>query len=298
MKCDQCPNDAVAYLRYFNRKLCAGCFKKLTEQRFTKAITKNKLIDRGHKIGVAVSGGKDSITLLHLLGQHAAKYPIELFGIVIDEGIDGYRENSIPIAEKNFKDLDVDYTILSYKDEFGKTLDDMCVDRQRNACSYCGVFRRRLINKAARDASCDKLATGHNLDDEVQSIMMNYFRGDFERLSRSGPSTPKQDGYVQRIKPMRDIPEKESALYAVLNGFEIHLDECPYAGEAFRTTVRDLINDMEDKSPGIKFSILNGADNLTSILKGKFSPATLKTCKCGEKTVADTCKACKLLEEL
>lgn len=264
------------------------------------------MISKNDRIALGLSGGKDSVTVMHLLNQITEnRLDIELIAITIDEGIKDYRNESIPIAEKNAKQLGIEHKIVSFKETYGYTLDELLVltksqKRRLKACAYCGVFRRSLLNKAARELGATKVVTGHNLDDDVQAILMNFMRSDIERESRLGPKTePRHSKLVARVKPLREVPEREVALYALLNGIEVHLGECPYAGESFRQVIRNWLNEVESKYPGTKFAILRGFDKLLPTLKEKFGHPPLQECKyCGEPTQYKVCKACELSQNL
>jgi uncharacterized protein (TIGR00269 family) len=155
------------------------------------------------------------------------------------------------------------------------------------------VLRKNLLNKTARELGADKLAIGHNLDDESQTIMMNYLRGDMDRLKRMIPNA-KQPGLVMRIKPLRSIPEKEVALYAFLNGLPVSMDECPYAGEALRNEIREMINNYEVKHPGTKYSLLGGFETISEALR--CADTEIIMCRiCGEPGSEAVCKTCRLL---
>jgi uncharacterized protein (TIGR00269 family) len=172
----------------------------------------------------------------------------------------------------------------------------------QTACSYCGVARRYMLNKTARDLKATKLCVGHNLDDEAQSIVMNYIRGDMAKASRLGAitnySTTKKGGqyFVPRIKPLREIPEREVALYALLNGLEVQEDECPYAS-GIRFEVKDFLNNLEAKHPGIKFSVLETFEKMLPLVREFIDKQKIeiKLCeKCGEPSSQDVCKLCDM----
>ncbi len=147
---------------------------------------------------------------------------------------------------------------------------------------------------AKRLGAC-KVATGHNLDDEAQSVMMNYLKGDIQRLMRLRPKR-EQPGLVPRIKPLRDIPEKEIALYCMVNGVFADARECPYAKLSLRADVRDMMNSLENLFPGTKKSTMQGFEKLAEMAKGMRTQVDLGAChKCGEPCVEDLCKACQLL---
>lgn len=288
MRCDKCDKSAVYHRRYSGQKFCKRHFIEYFERKVKKTINDGGMIERGERVAVALSGGKDSITLLSILSQLEG---IELFAIAIDEGIEGYREKSLKIAKKFCKENNIPIEIVTFSYSFGKTVDDI---EGNHACSFCGVLRRRLLNDKAKELGADRLATGHNLDDETQAIVINYVRGDLDRLLRLSNSN-NSGLFVPRIKPLKEMPEKEVALFAILN-FEVDFSECPYAGDSFRTGIRDFINDLERDNPGIKFSIKRGYDKLIPHLKS-YPAKELKKCRlCKEPTSGDICKVCDMLK--
>ncbi|MCK4968033.1 MAG: TIGR00269 family protein [Candidatus Aenigmarchaeota archaeon] len=301
MKCTTCGKKAVINRVYEGRALCENHFLKSVEKSVSKTIRDNGLLKRGEHIAVGFSGGKDSSMLLYLLRKLSKARDLKITAILVDEGIKGYRDVSIPDAQKFCDDLDVKLHIVSFKKEIGKKLDDIVKknkDKTLNGCTYCGVFRRKLINEEARRIGADKVAIGHNLDDEAQSIMANYIRGDISRGSRIGAKAfvAQDEKFVPRIKPLRDVPEKECALYCILRKFNVDFGECPYASESFRWSVRDIVNDLEVKYPGTKFNILRTFDKIKPAIiditkkESKINKCTL----CGEPTSRDICKACEL----
>ncbi len=303
MKCSLCGRDAVYNRRYTGTFLCDRCLAKSLERRFQRTIVENKLIAPGERIAVAVSGGKDSTTCMHLLAEHCERKNCELVAITIDEGISGYREHGLLAAKKNAGLLGIEHKVKSFKEELGATLDEIvCLAKERGtgfgACTYCGVFRRSLLNRAARELGADKIATAHNLDDEAQAIMLNYIRSDLARLYRLGAIYPAHDGFVPRIKPFREIPEKEVALYAMVKGVDVDLSECPHVG-GIHLKIRDFINSLEENHPNSKFMILRTFDKIKANLVQAAPAFEEKRCgKCGEPTSASICKACELLDEI
>ncbi|MFQ6137288.1 MAG: TIGR00269 family protein [Candidatus Hydrothermarchaeales archaeon] len=296
MRCDKCNEKAIYSRRYSGQKFCNGHFEEYFEGKVRREIINGKLIEKGQRIGVGLSGGKDSITLLYILGGISNDLDLEVHAISVDEGIVGYREGGLRVAKKFCSELEVPWHVVSFKDAFGKTLDEMVEVGELGPCTYCGVFRRKLLNEKARELAVEKLATGHNLDDEVQAIAMNYIRGDIEGLIRLGRGVVNES-LVRRIKPLREMPEKEVALFTILNDFNVSFDECPYADESFRGEIRDFINQLESNHPGIKFSILRGYEKILPSLD--VEQRSLRRCiKCGGPTPQDICKACALLDAL
>ena len=301
MRCSRCKQNAVTYIRYSGEHLCREHFIDFFESRIFKEFRKQVNLDDVDRIAVAVSGGKDSIVALRMIHKIIGeRRDCDIFGITIDEGIKDYRPSSLEIAEKEYKKLDVDYEIASFKDTFDMTLDEMMVKEHDNfPCSVCGVFRRWIMNKLAKDNDADLLATGINLDDTAQSILMNFCRGDMEKMSRLGPHENVKEGLVPRISPLRRTPEKEAYLYAILNCMPIHEKECPYAVTALRGLYRDVIGDLEDNTPGTRFAILSSYDKIKDLLNQKYSGSELDRCEvCGEPTLEGICKTCEMLQEL
>ncbi|MCL2032632.1 MAG: TIGR00269 family protein [Methanomassiliicoccaceae archaeon] len=299
MRCDQCSREAVTLIRYNGTHLCDEHFRSYVEKRVKKEIRKQISVNSGDTIAVAVSGGKDSMVTLHILDEvFGERKDVSLCAISIDEGIEGYRPPSLDIVRDFCKDRGIPLYVRSFS-EMGMEMDRIAsVTEDNSPCTYCGVFRRKLMNDQARSAGAKYLATGHNLDDMAQSIMMNFVRGDVERLARLGPHTKIQPGLIPRFHPLRLIPEKESLLYAIVSGIPFWDGECPYYKEALRNQYRDVVDQLEDRSPGSKFSILASYDSLRPMLADHIRPSGLHMCACGEPTLGEMCKACELRSSL
>jgi uncharacterized protein (TIGR00269 family) len=267
-------------------------------------------IKKNDHIAVAFSGGKDSSAALLLMHKIFGHRPdIQITAITIDEGIDGYRNVSIKRALEMTKALGIRHIVISFKDEYGKTMDDIVSEKNLlknhmsgdkkdvGACSYCGVLRKKILNKAARDIGATKLVIGHNLDDEAQTIMLNHFRGDVERMVRF--SAPNElDGFIIRVKPLRKIPEKEVALYAWLNDLPMELTACPHSFGALRKEVRRLLNTYEVNHPGTKYALVSGFDTMVPLITQVLDVSKMQACQiCGEPCNDTACQACKMLEK-
>jgi len=303
LRCSFCGRRAVYHQRTSGALRCDRCLMKSLEKTFWRTMSRNKLVEPDDQVAIAVSGGKDSVALLHLLAKYCGRHGCELVVLTIDEGIDGYRDRSVPLARENAEILGLEHVVVDFERAFGAKLDRMVqllegTDISQTACTYCGVLRRSLLNQAAQELGADKLATAHNLDDEVQAIMLNYIRADLSRLHRLGPIYPAREGFVPRIKPLREIPEKEVALYTLLRELKADFSTCPYTG-GMRSEVRDFINQLEANHPTTKHMILRMFDRLKPHLPKALSEFELKRCKiCGEPTPLDICKACELLRQL
>lgn len=303
LRCSLCGRRAAYNRRYTGTLLCDRCLTKSVERRFHRNVAKNRLIVPGERVAVAVSGGKDSVTCMHLLADYCKRRKSDIMALTIDEGIKGYRGEGLRTARKNAGLLGIDHHVVSFKEKFGATLDEivkLAEERKTGlgSCTYCGVLRRSLINQAARELGADKLATAHNLDDEVQAILLNYVRGDIARLYRLGPIYAAREGFVPRIKPFRDIPEKEIAVYAMLNKIEVDWSECPHRG-GIHPEIRDFINMLEENHPNSKFMMLRMFDQMRPFLAQAVPDFVSRKCEnCGEPTSAKVCKRCELLRQL
>ncbi|MDO5861273.1 MAG: TIGR00269 family protein [Thermoplasmata archaeon] len=296
--CDICGREAATFVRYNGTHLCPEHFMSYVERRVKREIRKQIDVHRGDRIAVAVSGGKDSMVALRLLSSvFNERNGVEVHAITIDEGIDGYRPPSVDIVRRFCDANDVGFHLRSFS-ELGVTMDEVApVCGDSSPCTYCGVFRRMLMNGEARDIGARFLATGHNLDDTAQSVMMNFVRGDVDRLARMAPHQTVMPGLVPRFMPLREIPEKETLLYAILSGTEFWDGTCPYWEAALRNQYRDVIDGLEDRSPGARYGILSSFDAIRPMLWKDLPRSDLHPCpRCGEPTVGDSCKSCQLLD--
>lgn len=296
--CDVCGREAVTFVRYNGTHLCQSHFLSYVERRVKREVRKQIDAERGDRIAVAVSGGKDSMVALRLLSSvFGERNSIEVHAITIDEGIEGYRPPSVDIVRRFCGENGIAFHMRSFS-ELGVTMDGIApASGDSSPCTYCGVFRRMLMNDEARSIGARYLATGHNLDDYAQSVLMNFVRGDVARLARLGPHEAAVPGLVPRFLPLRMIPEKETLLYAILSGTEFWDGTCPYWEAALRNQYRDVVDGLEDRSPGARFGIVSSFDALRPMLReGLPSVATHPCPRCGEPTVGESCKACQLLD--
>jgi uncharacterized protein (TIGR00269 family) len=310
MVCSRCKKkEAAIDLPYANEIVCESCFTEFFERRVRKTIRRNELLDPKDKTAVALSGGKDSMTVLTILKSVAHKAPkSSLFAIMIDEGVPGYRDELVKRGAKYCKELGVDYHIFSFKEELGMTVIEMAKKVEKLGynllpCSYCGVFRRQLLNSKARELGATKIATGHNLDDECETALMNFLRGDITQIARGGARVGalRDKSFVPRIKPLRDTPEKEVALYAKIKKIPIVAGKCPYSRDSFRTAINKVTLQLEKKYPCMPFQILSSIDQLMPILREPIekSGAKLGFCDdCGEVSSGSACMFCEMKKKL
>jgi uncharacterized protein (TIGR00269 family) len=302
-KCDEKPS--MFFRQYSGERLCRKCFTSSVEEKVKETISRYDMFRPTDNIAVAVSGGKDSVTLLNMLSHIEKDFPkTKLTAITIDEGIRGYRYEAVEIARENCEKLGVEHKVISFKDLYGCELDDI-VEAARETgeltpCSYCGVLRRKALNIAAKSIGATKLATAHNLDDETQTILLNIIHGDAVRIARVEPIIEEGiSGFVQRVKPFCEIPENEVALYAYVKKNRFQTTPCPYRYAAMRNDIRVMLNKLEVKYPGVKFTIFKSMERLRPAIKSAVGKIELKECKnCGEPTIGNMCKPCETLLKL
>ena len=264
------------------------------------------MIGREEKICVATSGGKDSLTVLYLTKKYCEKYQIptdNLFALAIDEGIDNYREKTLQDLKEFCEEHDVQLIITSFEEELGKTLDEaypiINKGTKKKPCNVCGVWRRYLLNKYAKNMGATKVVTGHNIDDEAQAIIMNIFKANTKLAGRLGPISGVQehDLFIQRVKPLYMCTEKEVRLYTLLKGWNVQFTECPYSREGYRHHIQEMLNEFEHKYKGTKQGIINSFLALLPLLEEKEQQAEekIRHCQeCDEAANKDLCNACEM----
>ncbi|RLG83836.1 MAG: TIGR00269 family protein [Thermoprotei archaeon] len=309
VNCSLCNRPAVYVMRAGGKAYCEHHFLRYFDKKVRKTIRKYRMFREKEHIVVAVSGGKDSLALLHYLNKLSNRVPgWRISALLIDEGIKGYRDRTIKDFLKVVNELNVDYRIVSFKKEIGYTLDEIVKIGINKGlpylpCSYCGVFRRYLLNKAAREMSGSVLATAHNLDDIIQTYLLNIIQNNWDKVPKLAPVSkgPFHPKFVRRVKPFYEVLEKETTLYAILNSLYPEFIECPYAVHSVRWSIRRYINELEEKHPGTKYSLIRSLLNIIGILEklGYGKEGAIGTCSiCGEPSSNKVCRACMFRKEL
>ncbi len=303
MVCKRCLEKPVFKITS-GEQLCKSCFIKYFERKAKKTIGKHKMVEEGDRIAVAISGGKDSLAVLGILDEMNSRQRFKLFAILIDEGVRGYRPSTMKDAKAFCRKRKIPLHVFSFSKEMGMTLDRMVKKAGKNkACGMCGIFRRYILNRAARKLKANKLFTGHNMDDEAQSIIMNQLRQNVATSARLGPITGvrSDERFIRRYKPFYHLSEKEVTAYAFEKKILGNFVECPYSFSSVRTEVRDMLNSFEAKHPGTKASVISSFLEILPLLKEKYkvSDVKIKSCEeCKEPCSQDVCMACQTLEKL
>ena len=289
--CTECREKAVM------SNFCRDHFIKYFEKKVNDCIDSYNLVPANAKILVGVSGGKDSLTVLYLLNK---RFPGQVTAYAVDEGISGYRDKTLKDVDSFCSKYKIPLIKESFEGQFDLSIDSVYPVLKQKPCSVCGVFRRYLLNK---HREFDILATGHNLDDEAQSIVMNLLKNQVSFLAKLGPKSGliESESFLQRIKPLYFCTEKEVMAYAFLHSFKNSFVECPHAKVSFRIQVRDGLNNYEYKNPGTKKRIVENFINLLPSLKEKSLVdynGISKCSNCGEASRNHLCKACELVGKL
>ena len=288
--CDRCGVKRAAYTRkYSGQSLCTGCFRRSISRKVAKTVSKYDMIRDGDRVAVAVSGGKDSLALLQIMHEMSQGHNFGIDVITIDEGIPGYRDEALGIVSDVCGSLGVGHRVYAYKDLFEVSLDEALDMRQRpqdrqkgargmSSCSICGTLRRRAIDIAAADVGADAVATGHNLDDMLQTFLINMLSGDTDKIAWMGPGGAtgaaagaggRAGASPRRIKPFCEIYESEIVFYAFASGLPFQQEPCPHMNEGIRTEIREFLNSLESERSGIKNSMYASVLRIVQMAHGR-----------------------------
>lgn len=288
MHCDSCSQKAVTT---YPAK-CAQHFDQYVLDVTKKTIEEHGLFSKTNKICVAVSGGKDSLALLDVLTRLG--YSVE--GLFIHEGIANYREASERDLDEFCQKNTIRVTKVSFEQEAGFTLDSAMNTKKFHSCTLCGTLRRYLLNKYAQ--GYDVIATGHNLDDEAQTVLINLARGNTALFLRQAINSSDSEHFVRKVKPFSFLSEKHILTYVVLREIPVDFAECPYAKMSYRAQIRDILNAYEHEHPGTKRNILDTYFTLKALLTPRLVES-LGTCnRCGQAAQEELCKACQLIDQV
>lgn len=309
-KCDVCGvRRAVVYQRHTGRALCLECFREDMLSRVKRENERWRMLEPGDRVMLALSGGKDSYFLLEaaveLIGSS------RVFGLSIIEGIPGYnREEDVRRLVSVAREMGVDVIVTSIREYLGHSLYEAYMRALRRgvrhaACTYCGISRRRIMSYYARIYGASKVATGHNLDDEAQTAVVNFVRGDFLGLVKMHPrfrSVEDPEVAAPRVKLLRKIYEWETASYALLKGYPLQETECMFINmrPTLRAAVREALYRVEQERPGTLLRMMDALDEALAPIAASLKPERLGRCeRCGEITSPRRrlCKLCEILEQ-
>lgn len=284
--------------------LCKDHYPEWIIEQTERMIGKYRMFNRQERILVAVSGGKDSLSLWDILWRLGYQADGLYIGLGIDEGIqystESHRLSKIFSSQRGLRLIEV-----NIEEEYGRGIPLLAASTQRGQqkpCAVCGMTKRHVMNRIARDGGYDVLATGHNLDDEAATLLSNTMNWIPGYLLRQGPVLEaNRPGLVRKVKPLCRFYEREMAAYALLREIEYIYDECPFAEGTKSIYYKEILNKMEYDRPGAKLTFYLGY--LQAKQDGLFAPQAdpeldnLHTCPtCGQPTSAPgECAFCRMV---
>lgn len=302
-RCSLCKSKAFIFLKYAGIKLCKEHFTIYFINRMAKTIKKYQMIKPNEKVLIGVSGGKDSIAMLHALNE-ILKDTNELIAVHIDLGINEYSTESREIFKQICSKIGIKNKIVSIKKRYGFTIEEAIKRVKRPPCSICGLIKRRILNEYAIELGVDKIATGHTLDDEVTYLLINYIDGKIDMLLKRKPILPRiHRKLVARIKPLYEISDLETQIYCLINNLKYVEKPCPYAEDSPTLKIKKIIMQLEEIRPGTKLSLLRNFTNKIHIALERYylekTNEKINECiKCGYPTSQKVCAFCKLKEKI
>ncbi|RLG70021.1 MAG: hypothetical protein DRO04_02490 [Candidatus Iainarchaeum archaeon] len=258
-------------------------FAEKFEEKVRETIKQYKLLQKEEKVAVAISGGKDSATALYLL----KKFGYAAEALFIDLRIENYSEENLKIAKDLCEKLGVKLNVV--KLDNGIKIKD---------CRMCGILKKWVMNKYARKLKAQKLVTGHNLDDEIETFLMNIFQGNFELNAALGPKPglALDKKFVQRVKPLYFCTNEEIERYAIEKNIAFNKKSCPLSKNAFRKVVRKFIRQMALQNKNFKHDLANKILEMKSLFKAPEEKEVMYCKICGEPSRNEVCKRCKILK--
>ena len=296
MKCRKCGGSATIELRRHNAAFCVDDYLEFFRNQVREAIRKHRMFTRDERVLVAVSGGKDSLALWDVLIDDG----YDTTGLYLDLGIFDYSVESKAKCEAFAARRGARLLVSRVADEVGGPVPVIKQVTRRPPCSGCGLSKRYLMNRVALDHGLPVVATGHNLDDEAATLFGSVMHWRTEALPRQSPvlasTHPK---LVRRVKPLYRLSERETAAYAFLRRIDYIVEECPFAAGATSIAHKEVLNRMEDASPGAKHNFLFGFLDKARAAFERLEDVTLLECvRCGQVTTSTVCAFCKLADQV
>jgi uncharacterized protein (TIGR00269 family) len=290
MKCRRCGVPAVVELRRHNAAFCRECFFHHVRTQVERAIAGHEMFGRQDRILVAVSGGKDSLALWDVLLElgHRAD------GLYLGLGIGEYSSRSADIVRAFARERAADLLEVDLAEEYGFDVPTAGRKGSRSTCAVCGLSKRYVFNRVARDRGYDVIATGHNLDDEAATLLGNTLRWQTEYIARQFPVLPAEDGLARKVKPLYRLSELETAAYAFLRGIDYVVEECPLVAGNTQLRYKGTLNELEATSPGTKAQFFLGYLDRAAPLFASQDRADLRACeRCAQPTTGRFCAFCR-----
>ncbi|MEM1638882.1 MAG: ATP-binding protein [Desulfurococcaceae archaeon] len=294
-KCRKCGSRASVRVTYAKLLLCREHFLEYIENRVLNTMKRYGILKDTRRILVALSGGKDSLSLLHILSKIKDKTELEeIIGIHIDLGLGEYSLESINTVKKTCHDTGTNCIILPIKELMDHNLPELVELTRRPPCSLCGLIKRYILNLTAIELGVDAVALGHHMDDVLVFIIKDFLFQDNIDMAKMIPVTKGIQGLLaKKIKLLYEIYEDDLSTYAYLAGIKTTKTPCPYKyQDPFKNSIRKMMDELENYAPGFKISVARRlAKNLekTPILE------EIQPCRyCGMPSRNGICSICSL----
>jgi len=300
LKCSFCEEPVATIVRYAKLRLCKKHFTEFIHRKVLKTIERYRLVERGCRILVAVSGGKDSTALLHILSALSKQLGFEVIALHIDLGIGEYSKKARVVVEKLCKDLGVPLVLLDLKEMIGAGITDLVAKSKRPACSLCGLVKRYLMNVTAFELKAHAIALGHHLDDLLPYIVKNFVLQNLSEIGKLGPKTESREVFIGRIRPLYEVSESETTLYAYFQSLPIVDESCPYTARkgSIEDEIRRFLNNVEVKRPGFKIAFARAVAKNMEFYKKELMSGVSACNYCGMPALSNMCAFCKLTYRL
>lgn len=292
---------------------CPDCFTESIENVIYQTVIHYRMLKPEDRIIVGLSGGKDSISLLHNMIKIKEKIrnTEPIIALTIDEGIRDYRKSSIEDAKRFCQKHNIEHEIVSFKERVGENLDEILslkrgTDTERYTCNYCATIRRRLLNEGAKNCGGTVLALGHNLTDITETFLMNILHKRHQLIAnqylfkKENPETKKH--FIKKINPLIKIPEEEIFLYANLKHLKYYPSHCPYREEdpILRKRVLDFILKIKTILPEVEYNLFESFQRISEKLYKNLPSQEYQECQiCGYPSgKSQLCTYCNLIESI
>ena len=270
--------------------------EKGLEERVLGLLRGGKLVRKGDRVLVSVSGGKDSAVAAWVLAKRAGELGIDVGLLHIDLGIPGYSEESRAAVEALRERLDAPLHVHGIEKEWGLALPEIARKLKKAPCHVCGTLKRYYQNVLAKELGYNVLATGHNLDDSVGFIVNNFITGQVKQTHKISPLLPETELTPRKIKPLFWIQGRETEGYATEKGIPFTRCSCPFQKQSPTHVIREAFDRVEELRPGAKKSFVK---NVLRALPGKGETTSPSACElCGAPTSGKVCTVCRMKKKL
>ena len=276
------------------------------EQKAKQTLSEIKL-NKKDKILVALSGGKDSSVVAYLLKKfgystlpsRSERKGTSIEGFHIDLKMGKYSEDCLNAVKELCHNLGIKLHVYDIRKEMGNSMCNIRLNVQSKKslknCAICGVIKKWILNKEARKLKAKYIATGHHLDDEIQTFLLNILKGSPELNANTGVISRniKNEKFIPRIKPLFYILEEDIKKYSLKHKLPVIYEKCPCAIDSYRIQIRQFMKSLNKKQ---KMNLMKNSEQISQ--KTKKKNEEIKYCEiCGEPARNKICKMCSILRK-